>query len=545
MRYDELPKLPTIAQAGLSTALMYVTAELLPVGAIGRLHDPVVLDAVLGWVMGCNLLAFIAVAILHKLRSYSITWKDWIEGLVCFFIPPLVAIQLPGPFRLIATQISFWLFQPFGWHLWAGSMRPAHRISDIAHEWSRSKQVVPYDPTQYFDFQRGIFVGLAEDSTPQYLTFEQARMHAACLGMTRCGKNSVLSLMLSQLAIRGESVVCLLPKNDSHMPGVLKAIADRYGKKFVFLDLNEPIPQLNPFRDCSPREIETMQIQTFRLYLTVDNSAVYRAEELTQCRLVSRLSFRSLPHLFSQASKIETVVKARRYFESLKELCELPAVQTTEGINLNEVIAEPDTIVVIIGSVEHDPTIRLQQLLIQKLVMVIQKKAHLGNQTWTTLFLDEFKYCMCRAAITALSTIADKNATIHLACQSLGDLEGDSENSGLAVAGPVMDNTGLKLLFRTNHQATAEWIEKLCGTVPTHSETVPINASTERMDQGSFREAPGPIFHSNVVKSLPPLRAILYGVGVPKLISVGFLPCGPRPQPLAAPPDIIEESEVI
>ncbi|MDP1770450.1 MAG: TraM recognition domain-containing protein [Nitrospirota bacterium] len=529
--YINLPKSQMLWQVVLSSAVMALSSELLPANAWSHLADAEILARVRDWGVVCNLLAFIPVMIVHRVGSYPVSWKDLTAGVVLFVGPPLLAMYLPGPFSLLAMQCSFWTCQPWGWHLWTGTRVPQHRVSDAMVEWAQVRQGTPYDPLDYMDLRKGIFLGLGEDDAPVYVSITEARHHLQALGATRMGKNVGVVLLAAQFAALGECVVCFLPKSDRHMPRVLNFVAERLGQKLTFLDLSQEIPQLNPFLHASPKDKEEGLTQIFDLIEHSDNSDVYKLLERSAARIVARLNAKSLPDLFAQASAIPEVTKAIRLYEALREICELPPVQTAEGVDLERVIAEPG-IVCIVGSIRHEPTIRLVQLLVLRVVQIIEQKVDRESPTWTTLFLDEFKYCLCSASLAALGTIADKHATVHLAHQTLGDLKASRGLPADSVVSAVLDNTNTKLLFRVNDHQTAKWIEDLCGTVPTHAESFPM---TQQYEGGSWRESSGPLFSANVVKALPPLHAILYGLGVPRIIRFGYLPLGDCPTPIEAP----------
>lgn len=529
--YVKLPKSQMLWQAALSGVLMALSYGFLPANAWSQLRDVEILEKVRHWGIVCNLLAFLPVMMVHSVRSFSSSWTHCITGFAWFFVPPFIAMYLPGAFSLIAMQVSFLACQPCGWHLWAGKYIPQHRVSDATVEWAQSRQGTPYDPLDYVDLRKGIFLGLGENNEPVYVSLSEARHHLQALGATRMGKNVAVVLMVAQFAALGECVVCFLPKSDQHMPRVLNFVAERLGHTLTFLDLSQELPQLNPFLHASPREKEEGLTQIFDLIEHSDNSDVYKLLERAAARMVARLNAKSLPDLFVQASAIPEVTKSTRFYEALKELCELPPVQTAEGVNLERVIAEPG-IVCIIGSVRHEPTIRLLQLLLLRVVQIIEQKVDRESPTWTTLFLDEFKYCLCSAALAALGTIADKHRSLALAHQTLGDLKASRGLPAESVVSAVLDNTNTKLIFRVNDHQTAKWVEDLCGTVPTHAESIPM---TQQDEGGSWREISGPLFSANVVKALPRLHAILYGLGIPRIIRFGYLPLGDYPKPIEAP----------
>ncbi|RZR35722.1 MFS transporter, partial [Vibrio vulnificus] len=66
---------------------------------------------------------------------------------------------------------------------------------------------VMYDPEQYIDLNKGIFVGLDKAQEPQYIPLEDLqKQHADIIGTTGAGKGVASGLILSQLIAAGEGV---------------------------------------------------------------------------------------------------------------------------------------------------------------------------------------------------------------------------------------------------------------------------------------------------------------------------------------------------
>ena len=100
------------------------------------------------------------------------------------------------------------------------------------------------------------------------------------------------------------------------------------------------------------------------------------------------------------------------------------------------------------------------------------------NHTHVSIFLDELKYLLCKPSLQALGTIRDKSANILLAHQSINDLRDvSSDLDPDAVKSAVLENTALKIIYRSQDPETAEWIAKRSGTISAHKEMRELETS--------------------------------------------------------------------
>lgn len=500
---------------------------------------------ILLWFSFCNLSAFCVALCFCRLWSFQPDTLNWIVGAGAFVVSPIPAVIWGGTWHgLVSGYAIIVAGQSLGWWCWSGTQVPVGRLSDVRTVWSPSEKQKSFDPQRFMIVRRGVFLGLDELGKPIYLTVGQARQHGQVIGQTRSGKNVAVATLLAQFVQMGECVIIIDPKNDFFMPAVMAATAGRVGMPFTFLDIRpDQPPQLNLLAGCAPQDIEEMLIQVFDLIERGDNADVYRIEDRAAARLVAASRARSFPELFEKASQILDVSKTRKFFEALKELASLPAIQTTAGIDLTEVVGRPG-IVYVVGSTRHEPTIRLQKMVLLRVLQIIDKKGQEAEGGWTALFMDEFKYLLSPAALQACGVIADRRCHLLLAHQSLGDLR-DTSLPAPAVEGAVLVNCGLKLFFRTNDPNTATWEARLSGTVPIYTELAQKKIFKFAKAEGSWRESMRPLFDENVLQSLPPLHAILVGAGVPKKIRVGYLPIGERPHPVPAPMQTLKCAELI
>lgn len=522
-----------------------------PQSSMARAHLVEVFSAILSdqsvevWLLGCNAISFGLVAGVHSLLLYPPSGARRLAGTSVLVVPALTLwVVLESPFRVIASLAVFWGSQLVGWKLWAGTSVPERRISDVTKCWQANDERVPYDPAKYFDLRRGIFVGLNEANKPVYVLIREARQHLELMGQTRFGKTVFANLLVIQFLMLDECCVVVDPKRDKFMPGVLWKAAREQGRLFHLIDLQCELPQLNPFAGCTVREREELLIQNLDLVERGDMSDIYFLLDRQAARLVAQLEVRSLPELLQKAAQIQEVVEAKRFYAALTELCTLPAVQTVSGANLTEVVGAAGLIYVV-GSTDHEPTIRLQKLIFHRITQVIREKGLLANSRWTAVFLDEFKYVLSPGVLQALGVIADRNCHLLLAHQALGDLKDCRNLPPSSVESIIKTNSGFKCLFRTSDPDSALWASKVSGTIPSYSELAQKTVFRLGESGGSWKEAPAPLFDANDFLTLPRLQGIILGVGVPQKIRVHYLPEGERPIPKAAERVNIDPPELI
>ena len=137
------------------------------------------------------------------------------------------------------------------------------------------------------------------------------------------------------------------------------------------------------------------------------------------------------------------------------------------------------------------------------------------KQTHVTIFLDELKYLLCQPSLQALGTIRDKSANVLLAHQSINDLRDvPADLDPEAVKSAVLENTAMKIVYRTQDPDTADWIAKRSGTIPAHKEMRDIE-TTEGLAEVTksnrrLIETERYLIDSNTVLSLPKLCGVFF-----------------------------------
>lgn len=455
-------------------------------------------------------------------------WR-YVVGITVFILiwtsiwKALIHISLPK----VGCILGFVSGQFFGWWAAIGYRKVDQRYSDARTVRRSFKKVKPYAPLKYINLRKGIFLGLKGNGQPHYIKLSDARKHVQLLGETRCGKTVAATILLAQAALLKETVIVLDPKADKFSSGVLKAAAERANVAFIYIDLRPDQPaQLNVLMGATDYEIEELLISCFDLASKGTDADVYRVEDRAAARKLAKSGAKTLNEMLNVGMDDKQVHGARKFWEDLQELASHPVTQTSEGWNLKELVGTP-CVIYIVGSKTHDNTIRLQKLILLRILQIIDRYGIKIDANWTALFIDELKYVLCGAALRALGTVADRNCHMTIAHQALGDLRDVGSLDPGAVYGAVVVNTSIKLFYKANDPETAKWGADLSGDVPTYQESIAKNPATN--NSGTFQEGQRPLFEKNLLLALPPLTGVLFGAGVAEQISVSYLPSSLTP----------------
>ncbi|WP_414651014.1 hypothetical protein [Escherichia coli] len=134
----------------------------------------------------------------------------------------------------------------------------------------RVKEILPvtteYDPMDYIDLNKGIFIGLSREGEPQYIPLKEWQtQHADIIGTTGAGKGVVTGILLYQSILADEGVFVLDPKNDEWAPHLYKKACADAGKPFVLIDLNKQEYQMNLIDGITADHLEELFVAGFSL----------------------------------------------------------------------------------------------------------------------------------------------------------------------------------------------------------------------------------------------------------------------------------------
>jgi len=407
-------------------------------------------------------------------------------------------------------------------------------LTDVRQVQDYLPQTIDYDPTTYFDPKGDtMFLGLDETGKPVTVarTFWK-KSHVQVMGPTGTGKGVISCVTLAQSIAFGDCIIVIDPKHDEWASSVLADACEKAGKPFHWLDLRrEYPPQFNLLNDISESELQELLIAGFSLGRKGEAADHYRSRDRRACRQLAKLINKqpnlSLYELHGQAADFlgkEQAEKAEGFLMQLEELAELPCSQTSEGLNLKEILLNGDCLY-IVGSTEDEAILMMQRMVFVRIKQLLSLRDRTQTQRHCTVFLDEVKYILSAPALKALGTIRDKGCNLVLAHQALGDFyHCGSDLDGGAVQSVILGNTQIKWIYQTQPDTqyrTLDWVVSLTGTiqVPVERKKVERNEWLAQTDESErfFSDQSRPLIDHNMIQNLPNRCAVVIGAGQAKL----------------------------
>ncbi|WP_318479610.1 type IV secretory system conjugative DNA transfer family protein [Photobacterium leiognathi] len=381
-------------------------------------------------------------------------------------------------------------------------------------------ETLDYDPEQYIDLDKGVFVGLDIQHEPQYIPLNEfQKQHCDILGTTGAGKGVACGLILYQLILADEGVFVLDPKNDEWAPHLMKLTCERAGKPFHLINLNEDQPQLNLLAETTPDQIEELLVAGFSFGEKGDVADFYRIDDRKAARKAPRLASdderKTLAHLFKSdyVQSLDEVVKA--FFGKMEEMACVTSINAPNGLNLNAIFNEGGCCYVI-GSLRNSKIIIAQKMILIRLLQLAEMRDRINSKPRPiAIFLDELKYHISKAAMEGLGAARDKGVHMLLAHQSVADLRDcPADLNADAVVGAVVENTKFKLVYKLQDPETAKWVAAMSGTILVDDETRIAETTTALSeiidDKRTIRQAERNYVDSNMLMFLPPFVSYIF-----------------------------------
>lgn len=377
------------------------------------------------------------------------------------------------------------------------------------------KELLPdsteYNPIDYIDLNKGIFIGLNKDDQPQYITLKEFRtQHAAIIGTTGSGKGVTATVLLYQAILSGEAVFVEDPKDDEWAPHVLREACKKAGKKFTLINLNKLNYQLNLLADISHEQLEELFNAGFSLAKKGEASDFYRIKDRRAARNTAAIYEKgmTLRDLFNTDFVQSLREDVPAFCGELEEIALVNSINATSGFSLKEVF-DKGGCCYIIGSTRNQKIISAQRMILTRLIQIAETRDRINSTPRTVaIFLDELKYHLSRPAMEGLGTARDKGVHIFMAFQAIDDLRYcPSDLNGDSVIGAVVENAKFKLIYKIQNPETAEWAAKMTGSILVDDEMRKIRTDlslTEKVDTDRMiRQAESYYVDSNMFLNLP------------------------------------------
>lgn len=356
----------------------------------------------------------------------------------------------------------------------------------------------PYDLSPHL--KKSVFVGLnpiersPQKMEPVHLPFETfTKNHTAMIGASRTGKSKIAGLILVQLlegkgqATGGNAVVVFDPKDDEFLPGILNTAAKRLKKPFVYINLREQTPQINPFKGTTQEQREQCLQSALNLDPSGDPAVDYhRGEDRDACATAVNTGAINMPALLEVCMPLKEVTGRTNFWRELRMLGRVQAFHTNESPDLERVI-EQGGVIYVVGDTDDLNVMAAQKLLLTRVTQIIKARER-ATARQCTVMIDETKYLLSNTILRAIGTLADRRCNMLLAFQSYGDLEDCGSLKPQAVLGAVKNNCTLKFVYKLDDRSTAEDFCLMAGEEAIRVEVV-NKTMQDGLEQGAWQEA--------------------------------------------------------
>lgn len=392
--------------------------------------------------------------------------------------------------------------------------------TDVRHVKALLPETVHYDPMDYIDLKKGIFIGLDKDKQPQYIPVKDwQKQHADIIGTTGAGKGVASGILLYQSILAGEGVFVLDPKNDEWAPHLYRKACKDAGKPFVLIDLNKQDYQLNLIEGISAEHLEELFVAGFSLAEKGEAADFYRIDDRKAARLsaqfVNENPKATIRDVYNSdyVQSIGETIKA--FHGKTEELALLNCINAPDGFSLKQIFDEGGCCYVI-GSLRNSKIITTQRMMLVRLFQLAELRDRVTDVIRPiAIFLDELKYHLSKPALEGLGAARDKGIHIIMAHQSIADLRDcPADLNGDAVVGAVVENAKFKLVYKLQDPDTADWVARMSGTILVDDESrkATINGVlAETIDnERMIRQAERYYIDTNMLQNLPDFVSFIF-----------------------------------
>jgi hypothetical protein len=370
-----------------------------------------------------------------------------------------------------------------------------------------------FDPRNFFNPKKGIFVGLSEQRKPVYLPYDDLRsQHVLLTGRTRWGKGVAAQILIPQLLARGEYVAVLDPKFDEWMPHAFYSACLDAGLPYRFADINQAAPaQLNPCTGCDTETLENMLIGGFSLTEKGDPADFYRLADRRAARrcaawLAANPGSTARDALVAHGD--HWAEEAPAFFSYMQEMGELDSVNADSGgFDIAEGLKNGGLLYTV-GDMINPRILRMQRMILLRLLFLAKQSGYTQRKRTIFVFADEFKAHISRPFMVALGASAGWGLHAMLAMQSIKDLKDcPADLDAEAVEGSIMENCSVQLSYRLKDPDTAEWLARGTGMILVDDEMRKVgrNAALAETVSGerTIRQSERPYIDTNMLLNLP------------------------------------------
>ncbi len=392
--------------------------------------------------------------------------------------------------------------------------------TDVRTVKSLLPETLHYNPLDYIDLNKGLFIGMNRENEPTYLPLKDwQKQHADIIGTTGAGKGVATGILLYQSILAGEGVFVMDPKDDEWAPHLYRKACEDAGKPFALIDLRKQQYQLNLIEEITADELEELFVAGFSLAEKGQESDFYRIDDRKAARIAARFinqhNTSTIRDVYNGEYVQGIAENIKAFFGKIEELALLNAINSPEGFSLKQIFDEGGCCYVI-GSMRNGKIITAQRMLLVRLYQLAERRDRVTNAPRPiAIYLSELKYHLSRPALEGLGAARDKGVHIIMDHQSIADLKDcPADLKGDAVVGAVVENAKFKLVYRVMDPDTAEWVARMSGTILVDDELRKAktdNMLTETIDnERAIRQAERFFIDSNMILNLPDFVSFIF-----------------------------------
>ncbi|MEI7265935.1 type IV secretory system conjugative DNA transfer family protein [Pectobacterium versatile] len=392
--------------------------------------------------------------------------------------------------------------------------------TDVRTVKSLLPETLHYNPLDYIDLNKGLFIGMDRYKQPMYLPLKDwQKQHADIIGTTGAGKGVATGILLYQSILAGEGIFVMDPKDDEWAPHLYRKACEDAGKPFALIDLRKQQYQLNLIEDITPDELEELFVAGFSLAEKGQESDFYRIDDRKAARMaaqfVSHHPSSTIRDIYNGDYVQGIAEDIKAFFGKIEELALLNAINAPKGFSLKQIFDEGGCCY-LIGSMRNSKIITAQRMLLVRLYQLAERRDRVKETPRPiAIFLDELKYHLSKPALEGLGAARDKGVHIIMAHQSVADLKDcPADLKGDAVVGAVVENAKFKLVYRVMDPDTAEWVARMSGTILVDDEVRKAKTDavlTETIDsERTIRQAERFFIDSNMILNLPDFVSFIF-----------------------------------
>ena len=419
-------------------------------------------------------------------------------------------------------------------------------IRDIQKEMS-AINVKKFNPLQFQDHGK-VFLGFnLEDkkNTVSVNTFD--KNHILILGQTGSGKGLMIANICRQI-LDDHLLVIFDPKCDSWLYHV---IADAHPKNFYLIDLNVKQPQINPFYKADEEDFLEIMHSAFRMNYSETDADAYRSAERAAVMQVAKsldenfdieTLYKRLVDISEKLSSEKKGLNIHALLNKVQELKFCQAINTKIGLNLKELVDKPGVIFVR-GSLNNEVKVFAQNLILAQLLRFLSRR---DKKVHATIVLDEYPTFLNRVNLKSMTTIRDANVNFILAHTSFGDYS----NGGLErkdVEPVVVNNTGLKIIYRVQDDYTAQALSRITGRIRIKKSQEEVDlaekAGMVRQRKVRLTDDYKNFFDGAIFQNLPQGVSVILGQDTPPELNIIQPILVPKHEFNVFKPEVIEEKK--